>query len=78
MRSQVNFAYTGNPAVGPYAAGLPSAWPAYAAASDQNLRITTPRFFVQSQLRASACAFWDTLGYDRGEELMRAMLKRIK
>lgn len=73
-----NFFFTGDPAQGPYAAGLPAPWPAYTAAADRSLRITTPASFVQSGLERSACDFWDTVGYDHGETLLRALAKRAR
>ncbi len=72
-----NFFYTGDPAQGPFAARLPSPWPAYDAARDRSLRITTPACFVQSGLKKAACDFWDGIGYDHGESLLRAIAKRV-
>jgi carboxylesterase type B len=72
-----NFFYTGNPAQGPFALRLPSPWPEYATDSDRSLRITTPACFVQSGLKRAACDFWDAIGYDHGESLLRALARRI-
>ncbi len=71
-----NFFYTGDPGAGPFAGQLPSVWPAYAASSDTNLRITTPACFAQQHLKQAACDFWDAIGYDRGEHLLRALSRR--
>ncbi len=52
-----NFAWTGDPASGPFA--VPSPWPTNSAASDKYLRITAESVTVQDGYRAAACDFLD-------------------
>ncbi len=70
-----NFFYSGNPSSGPFSVQV--SWPQYDASTDQDLRITTPSFYVESRLKQEQCDFWDSIGYDKGETLIKAMANLI-
>lgn len=55
-----NFAWTGNPNIGPNSPSIK--WPEYSADSDLNMRLTTPPQ-VQQHLLGQICDKWDSIGY---------------
>lgn len=70
-----NFFWTGDPSKGPHTPQVP--WTAYNEQQDNDLRILAPTSHMETGLKKEQCNFWDTIGYDRGEELINSMSKVI-